>query len=146
MRLYIVRHGESVANQKKIHGDTTTPLSDLGTQQAHSLRDHLHTIHFHTIYASPCTRSQQTAEIINQGLAHPVTIEQNSLIDEKRGATAFATLTREEMPWDIIKAHRHDPNWHYEDEDSKKNRNTLRLRRVGICSSGWPKRPARPTL
>ncbi len=64
--LYLVRHGESVANTEGIYQGQTydTPLSELGQRQANALGDRLRDIQIDRLITSPLTRTRQTADAI----------------------------------------------------------------------------------
>lgn len=76
MKLYFVRHGQSVANQLKIIANRSQdlPLTDLGRQQGDQLAGKLKGISFAAIYASPIPRAGQTAQILAQHLGGQVLI------------------------------------------------------------------------
>ena len=60
--IYIVRHGESIANlQHRAAGHTDTPLSELGIKQAEVTAEALADIHFDRIYSSDLSRAYDTA-------------------------------------------------------------------------------------
>lgn len=63
MKVYFIRHGQSMTNmQKRCGGWTQCPLSDLGLKQARSLAPVLAGIHFDRIYSSDLLRTVQTAK------------------------------------------------------------------------------------
>ena len=64
MKLYLVRHGESLGNQRKAHQTPTTPLSEIGLSQAKVLAHRFSKIPIDIIFSSSYTRAQQTAEQI----------------------------------------------------------------------------------
>ncbi len=75
--LYLIRHGEAVANVEPIlagmHGDAG--LTKLGVAQAEALRDRLresHEIRAEVLIASTLPRARQTAEIIAPALELPI--------------------------------------------------------------------------
>ena len=70
MKLYFVRHGESVVNTKAIisNHDLVHPLTDKGWQQALALAQQLKRATITRIFSSPILRAEQTAEILAQGL------------------------------------------------------------------------------
>ncbi len=75
--LYLIRHGEAVANVEPIlagmHGDVG--LTKLGVAQAEALRDRLretHEIRADVLIASTLPRARQTAEIIAPALGLPI--------------------------------------------------------------------------
>ena len=73
--LILVRHGESEWNRAgRIQGQVSSPLTDLGINQAKAIRDYLSGILLNQqleIYTSPLDRALQTAEIIAQGIEYP---------------------------------------------------------------------------
>ena len=65
MKLYVVRHGETVANiLKKVSGDEESPLTNKGRNQAKELSEKLKNINFDYVFASPLTRAYETATLI----------------------------------------------------------------------------------
>lgn len=63
---YIVRHGETEWNVKKIlQGQGDSPLTSVGKKQIADLAKEISLIHFDHIYSSDLMRAQQTAEILN---------------------------------------------------------------------------------
>lgn len=82
-RIYLVRHGESVANVEKRHGGGDTPLTELGLQQAVFIAQRVASFPIQKIIASSMVRAQQTAEVIEQKLDLP--IETSDLFVETRG-------------------------------------------------------------
>lgn len=68
MRLYLVRHGQSIGNSEKRHqGDNyDTDLTPLGYEQAEKLAKRLVDHKFEVIYSSHLKRAIQTANEINK--------------------------------------------------------------------------------
>ncbi|KAF0293969.1 Fructose-2,6-bisphosphatase TIGAR [Amphibalanus amphitrite] len=69
--LTLVRHGQSEGNkQGVIQGQSDYPLSELGVQQAQTLRAHLDSrgVSFDAVYSSDLSRARQTADIVAAGL------------------------------------------------------------------------------
>lgn len=66
MKLYFVRHGESVANILREFSNTGIkhPLTEKGIEQAQLLAGLLSDIAFEKIYSSPVLRALQTAQIV----------------------------------------------------------------------------------
>jgi broad specificity phosphatase PhoE len=63
--LYVVRHGESVSNQKNIiAGQVDVPLTDKGREQARQTKLALKDVHFDVVYGSDLQRAIETREII----------------------------------------------------------------------------------
>lgn len=84
--LYLLRHGESLGNVKRVFAvqKEDLSLSELGVNQASGQADLLKTIEFGCIYASPLLRARQTANILAQKLNLTV-IVCNSLIEVNVG-------------------------------------------------------------
>jgi len=66
MILYLVRHGESLANKNLFHHKPETPLSKKGVEQAKIVTERLKNIKVDFVYSSPLKRAKQTAEIISK--------------------------------------------------------------------------------
>lgn len=65
MKLYLIRHGESVGNTKNIiQGQTDYPLSSLGQEQAKQLANYFKNIHLDSIYSSGLRRAYITAQTL----------------------------------------------------------------------------------
>ena len=63
MKLYMIRHGQSTANSKRLHaGWTQVPLTERGVDEALSAGRLLTGIQFDKIYVSDLVRAQQTLE------------------------------------------------------------------------------------
>ncbi|KXK10185.1 MAG: putative phosphoserine phosphatase 2 [Microgenomates bacterium OLB23] len=62
--LYLVRHGQSVANANDTYG-LDTDLTEKGMEQIETLATNLNNIHFDTIYSSPMKRAIQSAIILS---------------------------------------------------------------------------------
>ena len=64
MKLYLIRHGQSEANQKKIHGGgLDVPLTEQGRAEAKSAGNLLKDIPFDKVYTSDLIRAMETADI-----------------------------------------------------------------------------------
>lgn len=67
VKIYLIRHGESVGNQKKIfQGITDLPLSENGKLQVAALAERMKDIPLDKLYSSPLIRAYQTAEAVNR--------------------------------------------------------------------------------
>ena len=94
MKLYVVRHGETVFNaQNRYAGSTDVPLNDMGKEQALRLAKQLESYKFDFIITSPLIRAQETAEIINRNLNLPIII-MDAFVERNMGV--YEGLTREE--------------------------------------------------
>ena len=69
MRLYLVRHGESVANEKKVYaGQTDVMLTENGRNQAKQIQPVLAQVHFDKVYSSDLTRAIETQRLAIPGV------------------------------------------------------------------------------
>lgn len=68
MRIYLIRHGESVGNAMGIHQGQKNdfPLSELGKKQANSLKKRFEDLNIDAVYSSDLIRAKETAEIISK--------------------------------------------------------------------------------
>lgn len=65
MKLYVVRHGETLANTlKKVSGDKESPLTKVGISQAKELALEFQDINFDIVFSSPLLRALDTARLI----------------------------------------------------------------------------------
>lgn len=73
MRLYIIRHGETDWNVKKmLQGQSDTKLNDNGRELARKTAAGLEHVKFDRIFSSPLSRAYETAEILRDGRALPI--------------------------------------------------------------------------
>lgn len=80
--LYIVRHGETVWNTKKVfQGHKDSQLTKKGIKQAKHLAKKLKKINFNSIYSSDLLRAKRTAEII--ALEKKLAIQTTKLLRER---------------------------------------------------------------
>lgn len=80
MKLYLIRHAQSVANsQHKLISNRRDPLTEMGRTQAENLRQRLHckSIFFDNIFSSPWQRARETAEIVCLGLEDKICEDEN---------------------------------------------------------------------
>ena len=69
MKLYMIRHGESEANVKKVFaGQTDSLLTKKGVEDARKARELLKNIDFDRIYCSDLTRAYETCKIALPGI------------------------------------------------------------------------------
>lgn len=72
MKLYFVRHGETIWNTKKMfQGVKNSNLTDLGKEQAKKLKKHLKDINFTHYYCSPLGRALETINILTEDKNKP---------------------------------------------------------------------------
>jgi broad specificity phosphatase PhoE len=96
VRLYIVRHGESLGNLAgTLQGSRIDePLSPRGLKQAEALSERLASEPIDTLFASPMIRARQTAEILNLPHRAPVFIDAD-LVEFDWGVWSGHPLNRE---------------------------------------------------
>ncbi len=68
MKIYLIRHGESVGNKIGIHQGQKNdfPLSKLGKKQASFLRKRFEGLKVDAVYSSDLIRAKETAEFISK--------------------------------------------------------------------------------
>ena len=78
MRLYLVRHGETLWNlESRFQGWSDIPLSHKGEAQAAEIREKLKNVNFDAVYSSSLVRARRTAEIVVEGRGMEVTPIEN---------------------------------------------------------------------
>ena len=83
MKLYLVRHGETVQNRANvIQGQQPGELSPLGLQQRERLAERLRTLHFDAIYSSDLKRTRDTLVPYLTAVGEPV-VTYSELIRER---------------------------------------------------------------
>lgn len=81
MEIYIVRHGETVWNEKKLlQGRTDIELNENGRQLARITGKNLSNTHFDVVFSSPLKRAYETAMLIVGNRNIPII--KNNLIQE----------------------------------------------------------------
>jgi broad specificity phosphatase PhoE len=119
MKVYFVRHGETPYNRDRIHQTATTPLSDLGMQQARAVAKRFGGIEVDVLLVSDYTRARQTAEAIGVHLHAPV--ETSELLREKKGPTELEDRPYTDPVSVRIRAElasHAGQEWHYSDEEN----------------------------
>lgn len=65
MKIYFIRHGETVWNTLKIfQGSSNSPLTEIGREQAKKLGKRLKNVEFTNFYSSPLGRTIETSQLI----------------------------------------------------------------------------------
>ncbi len=86
-RVYFIRHGESEANVKRIHGGPQHPLTEQGKKQAEFVAERCTKLPIEAVFASTMVRAQQTGEIVASRLNLPLGTMEG--VEELRGPTEF---------------------------------------------------------
>lgn len=86
-KLYLVRHGESLANTKGVYQGQTynTPLSPMGEKQANKLAEYFDVFEVDNILASPLTRTRETAKRVADR-KHMLVIDTPEIIETNHGS------------------------------------------------------------
>lgn len=100
MKVYIVRHGETLENAgKRLMGREHGVLSELGKEQATKTGEYLKDQNISVIYSSPLNRCLDTAKLINVSLGLKIS-EHDSLIERDFGK--FTNAKYDEVDFDNI--------------------------------------------
>ena len=95
MRIYLVRHGETVLNCRKCYyGFTDVSLNENGIKQAESLRSFFSAMDFDYIISSPLKRAADTARIVTGAEVEKITLDER-LMEQNFGI--FEGHTCEEL-------------------------------------------------
>lgn len=120
MKVYFVRHGESRDNVRGVHQTGATPLSPLGRRQAHIVAGRFANIPIEVAFSSDYIRASETAQAIRNVTG--VRIRHIPLLREVKRPTEVEGLEhRDEAVQrvdDIMYENRHNPQWHYSDEEN----------------------------
>ncbi len=83
MKLYIVRHGETVWNKlHKVQGAADIPLAEKGILLAEKTGEALKGVSFDLCITSPLVRARKTAGLILEKQAHKVPVREDARIQE----------------------------------------------------------------
>jgi probable phosphoglycerate mutase len=119
MRIYFVRHGESVNNVSKNYQGSDVLLSDLGTQQAEVVAKRFKNLPIDVILTSSYVRAHDTAKAIHQVTGKP--LEVSDLLIERKRPSSFHNQPYDDPKYEKI---RHfidthpDPGHHHSDEEN----------------------------
>lgn len=119
MKLYLVRHGESLGNAQNIHQPHHTGLSKLGNEQAELLAKRFQTIDIDLILSSHYARAHETAIHISKSIHQPIQIEES--LHEIRRPTSMIGKSSDDPEVMKIKsliAKNEDKDWHWEDGEN----------------------------
>jgi uncharacterized phosphatase len=96
--LYLVRHGHTEMNEQgRFSGQTETPLTAKGREQARQAGEQAEKLHIDLIISSPLSRAHDTARIIATEIGYPEQrIQLNNLLLERHfGSAEGAPYSRE---------------------------------------------------
>lgn len=119
-RVYFVRHGETEANAKRIRQGPEGELSVVGRAQAAAAGAYLSAFPIRAMVSSPYERAAETARIINETLAVPLSY--SLLLVERRNPTDIVGKRDDDPSVVAIVDHidriYHDDDYRYSDEEN----------------------------
>ncbi len=119
-RFYIVRHGRTILNAKRIRQGAEGGLDAAGQHQAHAAGAYLRDKRIQKMLVSPFERTRETAAIINTYLK--VSTTYSPLLTERRNPSEIIGKSAEdphvEMIVDQMDLSYHDDNYRYSDEEN----------------------------
>jgi len=120
MKIYFVRHGQSILNAQNIYQAKHIKLSSLGIEQTKLLANRLKNVEIDKIIASPYERTKQTAEIIAEKLDKPVVfsevfkeLKRPTEIEGKHVDDPYAKEVKAQIFQNL-----HNSDYHYSDEET----------------------------
>lgn len=120
MRVYFVRHGQTVSNKQEIHQGHDDELNDLGKKQAQVVARRFRDLPIEVIISSDFSRARDTAAEI--AIASGAPVETTELLRErKRPSSLIGKSYRSEEVMTVMREleeNRHEPNWHHSDEEN----------------------------
>lgn len=120
MKIYFVRHGESILNLQEIHQNGAVPLSKEGLKQAKRVGKRLAKMPVDSIISSPFERARQTAELIGEAMEKQIAF--SSLFVEIKRPTEIEGRPVHDPEVVTIKnmivENWHDPSWRHSDEEN----------------------------
>ncbi len=119
-KIFLIRHGQSEGNIRKVFQDEHDPLTELGRLQAQKVAERAKALRPDIILASPMMRALETAKMIQTATGAPLeahaTLREymvpSSLVN-KPIASPESNAFHSELFKNI-----HDPSWKYADEDN----------------------------
>ncbi len=120
MKVFLIRHGQSMLNGRGIHQSPDTGLSERGIRQAEAMAERFVGVKVDLILASRYRRAMHTAQIISRRIDRRVVY--TKLLNEFKNPTEVEGLRHGSAKAmkiaKMIRAHAHDPKWHYSDEEN----------------------------
>lgn len=120
MRIYFVRHGQTISNKTEVHQDAHDPLSDLGKRQGEYVAKKLNQFPLEIMYTSPFSRALDTAQIIHAQLTIPM--EVTPLLREVHWPSVLFGKSHHSPESQSIRSmfhqNSHDPHYRHSDEET----------------------------
>jgi broad specificity phosphatase PhoE len=96
MKLYLLRHGESVDDIEDCYGGVADfPLTDAGREKARSVADQLRHANLQTIFTSPLVRARETADIIAKELGGNIPVREVEDLQERNSYGVLSGVNKE---------------------------------------------------
>ncbi len=122
-KIFIVRHGQTEANVKKVFQDDTDQLTDLGREQAEHFAHHAVELAPEVIITSTMDRALETASIVQKETQVP--LEKCDALREYMLPTSLVNKpynSKESLDFhDELYKNIDNPDWRYTDEDNYKD-------------------------
>jgi broad specificity phosphatase PhoE len=99
MKVFLIRHGESIGNIKEIIQTAEEPLTKKGVLQVKNLKKKIEDIKFDLVFSSDMKRAIETTKILFWKQNIPIIYTKN--LEEKRNGN-FEGLKKEEINWKEI--------------------------------------------
>ncbi len=117
IKLYFVRHAEAVGMREGVRLGAENSLTEEGQAQSLVLASRFSAQIFDKLFSSPTPRATKTAEAIAHQLGN-LTTEIDSDLVERREPSSFINKKTSDLPWEMIRSERIDPDWRLEDAES----------------------------
>jgi broad specificity phosphatase PhoE len=96
MKLYLLRHGESVDDIEDCYGGVADfPLTDAGREKARSVAESLRRANLQMIFTSPLVRASETADIIAKELANNIPVKEVEDLQERNSYGVLSGVNKE---------------------------------------------------
>ena len=122
-KIFLVRHGETLANIAKTWQDSTDELSPRGFIQAETLAERIKDNTFDQAFSSSYTRAKQTAEVIAKRLGLDFIF--SNLFTEVKNPSSTIGIKLEKIPGNVVHEYLEKrrlatdrDNFRYEDEET----------------------------
>ena len=132
--IYILRHGESLANVNGLRNGPNTPLTKEGKKQAKKAAKNILRFNVEIAISSPLVRTRETAEIVTEKTR--TGLEFDPLLQERRTPSEIFGMRKDDptvvqIQQQIYKNY-HTPKWRYSNEENfedlkKRAKRTLKM-------------------
>jgi broad specificity phosphatase PhoE len=96
MKLYLLRHGESVDDIEDCYGGAADfPLTDAGREKARSVANSLRRTNLQMIFTSPLIRARETADIIASELGNNIPVKEVEDLQERNSYGVLSGVNKE---------------------------------------------------